>query len=356
MSPASTLHLGTGDSAVTTAQAGGKGRSLDTLCRLGVRVPEAFVVTTDAYRAAVAGRLGTELDRRIRALHPEAGLDVLTEESAAIRELLYTETEQHHADAAIRSAYAQLAERIGQDEPPVAVRSSSAAEDSADRSFAGEHDSYLWVLGADEVAAAVRQCWASLFTARAISYRARDGVESTDDAMGVVVQRMVDATAAGVFMTLNPANGDRSKVVIESVWGLGEPLVSGTVTPDRFVVDKITREVLTRDVAAKATRATRDPATGRGIATVPVDEADQNLPSLQKEHIEQLLEIAHLIENHAKTPQDGEFVIDAEHVHVVQARPETVWSTKPPRQVSKPNQGAMAHVLAALTGGAQAKP
>ncbi|QYN23214.1 PEP/pyruvate-binding domain-containing protein [Amycolatopsis sp. DSM 110486] len=351
MTAASTLHIGMGDNAVTTAQAGGKGRSLDTLCRLGVRVPEAFVVTTDAYRAAVTGSLGKELDRRIRALHPEADLTVLTDESAAIRELLFAETEQHGADADIRVAYAELAERTGDDEPPVAVRSSSAAEDSADRSFAGEHDSYLWVIGADEVSAAVRRCWASLFTARAISYRARDGVESTDDAMGVVVQRMVDATAAGVFMTLNPANGDRSKVVIESVWGLGEPLVSGTVTPDRFVIDKITREILTRDIAEKATRATRDPETGKGIATVPVDDADQSQPSLHKGHIEQLLEIAALIEKHAGTPQDGEFAIDGDHVHVVQARPETVWSTKPPKQVSQENRGALAHVLAALTGG-----
>ncbi|MFI5612605.1 PEP/pyruvate-binding domain-containing protein [Amycolatopsis sp. NPDC051903] len=348
-----TVRIGPGGTAVTTAVAGGKGRSLDTLSRLGIRVPEAFVITTDAYRAAVAGSLGTELDRRIRALHPEADLAALTEESAAIRELLFAETERHHADADIRAAYAELAERTGQAEPPVAVRSSSAAEDSADRSFAGEHDSYLWVIGADEVAAAVRRCWASLFTARAISYRARDGVESTDDAMGVVVQRMVDATAAGVFMTLNPANGDRSKVVVESVWGLGEPLVSGAVTPDRFVVDKVTREVLTREVARKDTRATRDPETGRGIATVDVPEDRRSDPSLTADHLEQLLDIARAIEKHAGTPQDGEFAVDADHVHVVQARPETVWSTKPPKQVSQHSRGAMAHVLSALTGGAR---
>jgi pyruvate,water dikinase len=112
---------------------------------------------------------------------------------------------------------------------------------------------------------------------------------------------------------------------------------------------------LSRDIADKPTHATRDPETGRGIATVPVEESKQDQPSLQKAHIEALMEIAHTIETHAGTPQDGEFVIDGEHVHIVQARPETVWSTKPPRQVSQGGSGALAHVLSALTGGTKPK-
>jgi pyruvate, water dikinase len=333
---------------LTTELAGGKGRSLDTLCRLGLRVPEAFVVTTAAYRAAVSGTVAAELDRRVAELRPDADTVAFEDAAAAIRDFLFAETEGHDAEALIRESYDKLTERLGQDEVAVAVRSSSAAEDSAQHSFAGEHDSYLWVIGADEVSAAVRRCWASLFTARAISYRARGGFSG--DAMGVVVQRMVDARAAGVFMTLNPVNGDRSKVVIESVWGLGEPLVSGSVTPDRFVVDKVSGEILTREVAAKADRATRDPVTGKGIATVEVDEPDRARPSLTTEEILELLDIARTVERHAGTPQDGEFALDDSAIHLVQARPETVWSSKPARRVSTGQTGAMAHVLRVIAG------
>jgi len=328
---------------------GGKGRSLDTLHRLGLRVPEAFVVTTEAYRSAVTGPLATEIDRRVAALRPDADLQTLHSESSAIRELLIAGTNGHTAETEILDAYQRLAERLGEEAPSVAVRSSSAAEDSADRSFAGEHDSYLWVLGAEEVGEAVRRCWASLFTARAISYRARDGARPTGDAMAVVVQRMVDARCAGVFMTLNPVNGDRSKVVVESVWGLGEPLVSGTATPDRFVLDKVTREVLVREVAEKPTRVTRDPVSGRGVVTVQVDEQDRRRPSLGDAQLLRLLEMARAVERHAGCPQDGEFAVDSEHVHLVQARPETVWTCKPTPRVTRDASGALAHVVTALT-------
>ncbi|MFC0542503.1 PEP/pyruvate-binding domain-containing protein [Kutzneria chonburiensis] len=336
-----------GDGELGVDRVGGKGRSLDTLHCLGLRVPEAFVVTTHAYRQAVGDKLVAEIDRRIAALGTDPDPEAVSSVSDSVRALVIAETADHSCDADIRAAYQQLASRLGQDEPAVAVRSSSAAEDSADRSFAGEHDSYLWVLGVDEVSAAVRQCWASLFTARAISYRARGGAD-VDDVMGVVVQRMVDADAAGVFMTLNPVNGDRSKVVVESVWGLGEPLVSATATPDRFVLDKITGEIIERNIVQKPTRATRNPVTGRGLATVPVDEADHSLPSLDDTQLRQLLDIARTVERHAGTPQDGEFAVADGEVHLVQARPETVWSSKPAPRITSAT-GAMGHVLSALT-------
>ncbi len=211
---------------------------------MGLTVPDAFIVTTSAYRAALPPLLADEIDGRISSIDAGADVGVIDETARQVRELLYAETANHAVDAQIREAYLTLAERLGVDSPPVAVRSSSAAEDSAEHSFAGEHDSYLWIIGPDEVSDAVRRCWASLFTARAITYRARNGLSTSDDAMAVVIQHMVDARAAGVFMTLNPVNGDRSKIVVESVWGLGEPLVSGTATPDRFIIDKVTKEVL----------------------------------------------------------------------------------------------------------------
>lgn len=346
-----TEHIAWLDSpdAPHVGQVGGKGRSLHTLSKLGLTVPEAFIVTTSAYRAALPKLLAQEIDRRIMAIDDDADLTTVDETARQVRELLYAETAQHAADSAIRDAYRRLAERLGQDLAPVAVRSSSAAEDSVEHSFAGEHDSYLWVIGADEVSDAVRKCWASLFTARAITYRARRGLSTTDDAMAVVVQHMVDARAAGVFMTLNPVNGDRSKIVVESVWGLGEPLVSGTATPDRFIVDKVTREVLERTVATKTHRATRDPQTGRGITLSEVAPADREAPSLSTAELNLLIEIARTVEARAGCPQDGEFAVHAEQIYLLQARPETVWSSKP-RSGAPTSASALTHVLNALTG------
>jgi pyruvate,water dikinase len=222
------------------------------------------------------------------------------------------------------------------------VRSSAAAEDAADASYAGEHDSYLDVVGADAVADAVVACWASLYTARAVAYRRGRPA----GAMAVVVQRMVAARAAGVFMTLNPANGDRATFVCEAVWGLGEPLVSGTVTPDRFAVNKISGEVVRREITHKPTRLGRS-----GIEPVP--EAERDAPCLTDDELAELLRIGRAVETAAGCPQDGEFAVDDQGVHLLQARPETVWSQRP-RTVAR-GRTALEAVLATLTGGHDAR-
>jgi pyruvate,water dikinase len=213
------------------------------------------------------------------------------------------------------------------------------------------------VRGADEVCEQVRRCWASLYTSRASAYRANAGADS-EDAMAVVVQRMVDARSAGVFMTLNPANGDRSKVVIESLWGLGEPLVSGTATPDRFTVDKITDEILKRDLADKDERMARDPQTGRGTCLLPVADADRARASLSDAEIHQLVQMGRTIERLTGKPQDGEFaVVDADddsadsNVYLLQARPETVWGNKSARRVAG-ESSVLSRVVSTLTGNA----
>lgn len=332
--------IGAGAEPLGADEAGGKGRALDELHRLGARVPPAFVLTAEAYRDAVSGGLGEEIASRVAAVGTD--VDALEEVSSEVRRLVFDGTAGHPADAELRAAYREL----GAD-AAVAVRSSSVAEDSAERSFAGEHDTYLWVSGEDAVSEAVRRCWASLFTARAISYRGGTG----EDAMAVVVQRMVDATASGVFMTLNPANGDRSKIVVESVWGLGEPLVSGQVNPDRFMIDKVTREILDRAVADKPTRAVRDPDTGQGIAVVPVAEPNRNRPSLTDEQLDELIELARKIERHAGCPQDGEIALDDTQLYLLQSRPETAWSSRPAQSVTGGGSSdALTHVIAALGG------
>lgn len=352
--------IGDSDERLSASVVGGKGRGLDLLVRAGLRVPEAFVVTTDCFRGAVSAQLRAELDNRIAGVAGETDLAVLDGVTEEVRTLLFEGTAGHAGEDDIRAAHRSLRERTGQHDLAVAVRSSSAAEDAADRSFAGEHDTYLWVLDEDEVCEQVRHCWASLFTSRAVSYRAAANAvpDAPEDAMAVVVQRMVDAEAAGVFMTLNPLNGDRSKIVIESLWGLGEPLVSGTADPDRFAVDKVTREILKREIATKPKRAARNGTSGRGIANLPVPEAEQNTTSISDDTIAELVRMARILEKSAGCPQDGEFAVaggaaasdsDADRVFLVQARPETVWSTKPTRSVTAGDADALSRVISTLT-------
>ena len=333
---------------------GGKGSGLAFLVAGGVRIPPAFVVTADGYRRAVGPDLRAAVAERLAAIPAGAPGQALEEHSAAVRALIMDGTEDHPLRAELREACEELQARTGEPALTVAVRSSSIAEDAADRSFAGEHDTYLWVDGADEVDLRVRQCWASLVTARAVAYRggAAGALAAEDLAMAVVVQQMAPARAAGVFMTLNPSNGDRSKVMIESVWGLGEPLVSGEADPDRFLVDKITGEIVRRDICAKATEAVRDPATGRGVALAEVPPERAAEPSLTPGEVAELVRVARLVERAAGAPQDGEFAVLAgeapDNVCLLQCRPETVWSRKPPK-AHAPGRTAMQAVLATLT-------
>lgn len=335
------------DESGGSALIGGKGNGLAELGRAGLAVPQAFVVTTHAFRDAVAGPVAAEIARRCAAVADEQDLAALDVAGAEIRDLLVDGTEDAPHDAELRAALRDLEERCGEPDLAVAVRSSSAAEDAADKSFAGEHDTYLWVRGEDEVALHVRRCWASLFTSRALAYRrAATPSEFADDAMAVVVQRMVDARSAGVLMTLNPANGDRSKVVMESLWGLGEPLVSGTATPDRFVVDKVTREIVSRELADKPERLVHDRARGWGTTSEAVEAEQRECPSLTDPEILALVDMGRTIERHAGCPQDVEFAVadggdgDSE-VLLLQSRPETVWRGRGPRRVSTSSAGSV---------------
>jgi len=345
--------------AAEVALVGGKGAGLHRLVALGARVPAGFVVTTAAFAAAVGAP--EEIEAPLRAL-PEDAPVAAVEEAAAQARAALAHAIRAAADVpvldAVRAAYRELgagAEPGGQTgagtgaagggtgvgatgHPGVAVRSSAAAEDAADASYAGEHDSYLDVVGPDAVADAVVDCWASLYTARAVAYRRGRAA----GAMAVVVQRMVAARAAGVFMTLNPANGDRATFVCEAVWGLGEPLVSGAVTPDRFALNKISGEVVRREIAHKPTRL-------GSAGTEPVPDAEQDLPCLTEDELAELLRIGRAVETAAGAPQDGEFAVDDDGVHLLQARPETVWSQRP-RTVTR-GRTALEAVLATLTGG-----
>ena len=213
---------------------GGKGRSLAEMANAGLAVPGGFYLTTGAYRRFVAEN---DLQAAIIDLvKPEIGEFTLSFDKAsnAIQALFRKATLSDDMAAEIRQAY----DALEGDDSPVAVRSSANAEDLPDMSFAGQQDTYLNVRGADAVVEAVRDCWASLWTSRAISYRHEMGIEQDTVAMAVVVQTMVPADVSGILFTANPTTGERSEMIINASFGLGEAVVGGQVTPDTYAVDR----------------------------------------------------------------------------------------------------------------------
>jgi pyruvate,water dikinase len=244
----------------------------------------------------------------------------------------------------IARRYAELAELVGIDEPPVAVRSSALGEDSQDATFAGQQETYLWVRGADHVCDAVRDCWVSLFTPRAISYRAElDG--EAEPAMGVTVQQMVDAEVSGVMFTCNPVSGDPSMVAINASWGLGIAVVSGETTPDDYLLSKVTGEVVRSTINAKEIEYVPD-AAGRGTVRAEVPAERRGEPCLGGEQLAALLEVARRIEGHFGTRQDIEWAFERgrplpDAPLVLQARPVTAL----PDPATKVSDSAMSLVL-----------
>jgi pyruvate,water dikinase len=322
--------------------AGGKGASLGELLRAGIRVPDGFVVTTAAFRTTV-GALA--LAERVTALDAAADL---TAPCAELRSVVESAPLPDDVAAAVTAAYEALA---GPDQP-VAVRSSATSEDSAEASFAGLQDTYLWVRGADAVLAAVRRCWASLYSVESVAYRLRRGLAEDDLAMAVVVQRMVDSRSSGVMFTRSPLNGDRSVVCVDASWGLGSAVVSGEVTPDSFVVSKVTGEVAKRFIATKCTWHRPDPA-GSGVVDRDVPGELQDIPSISAEELAELVATARRVEAHYGSPQDIEWAIDdAGEVFLLQSRPETVWAEKDASaaRLATPAARPFDHVLNMLGG------
>jgi pyruvate,water dikinase len=256
---------------------GGKCANLGELTRAGFPVPPGFAVTTAAY-------------------------------------------ERDDVGDAVAAAYAELG-----DDVPVAVRSSAVAEDMPDASFAGVQDTYLWVRGADSVLEHVRRCWASAFNPEAVSYRAEHGIEH--GSMSVAVQLMVDARVAGVMFTLNPVSGDPSSIAIDASWGLGVTVVGGDVTPDSFLVSKVTREVKRSVIGAKEIECVAGP---NGTITRDVDAERRARLCLTPEEIDVLVELGRRVERHYGRAQDIEWAIDRHtgELFLLQARPETVWANK----------------------------
>jgi len=330
---------------------GGKSSSLGEMMNAGLPVPPGFAVTVEAYHTM---RQAHDLRGHVNDVLGQVDLnDVrgLEQASGHIRSMI-EQVPLHDAVAAqVREAYDALCERCDSDTIPVAVRSSATSEDMPDASFAGEHDTFLWVRGADDVLGAMTRCWSSLFTARAMAYRHEMGYDHGLVEMSVAVQKMVHPKAAGVAFTLNPTDGDRSQVAIDSSWGFGEAVVGGEVTPDNFLVDKVLGEIVRRTVSAKDVEyRLTDHDT---VEKVPVDAARVLAPSLTDDEIKAIARLARRAEKHYGIPQDVEWAVDRElpdgdNVILLQARPETVWSRRPRTPVASADGDLMASIVNTL--------
>jgi len=313
---------------------GGKNANLGEMIQGKIPVPPGFALTARAYEEFITK---TGIAQKIYRIIDETVTDVnnpkqYEEASKKIRTLIESTSMPAEIEKSIRDAYNELNKQAGGTETFVAVRSSATAEDLPDASFAGQQETFLNVKGADDLIDKTIKCWSSLFTPRAIYYRNQKGFKHEEVLISVGVQKMVNAKAAGVIFTLDPVTGETDKIVIEANWGLGESVVSGSVTPDHFVVDKKTLKLADKTIAKKTVEYIRDPETGRTIhANVPEDKQEQ--PCLTDEEIARLAEIARSIEEHYGKAQDIEFSVDRdlsfpESVFIVQSRPETVWSVK----------------------------
>ena len=326
---------------------GGKGGSLGELECAGIAVPPGFVVRTGAFE-----RFLQELERaapvraRVEALQPE-DLPEIQACSRELRRRIEDAPLPPDVAADIAGAHATLA---GDSPIAVAVRSSATTEDASDASFAGLQDTYLWVTTVSNALDRVRSCWASLYSVESISYRRARRFPEAGVAMAVVVQTMVNARTAGVMFTRSPTTGDRSVITVESAWGLGSAVVGGEVTPDRWVIGKVTGEISVRTISDKAIEHV--PAASGGVEAVEVAEERRRLASMSDAELETLRMIGRSVERHYGSAQDIEWAVDRRsgEILLLQSRPETVWSAKDAAPVARPAENPLAHVMSVFGG------
>jgi pyruvate,water dikinase len=313
---------------------GGKNANLGEMINAGIPVPPGFAITAFSYKkyieeTGISSKIYEVIKETVTNVDDPKQYEIA---SKRIRELIESTPMPKDIETAVRTAYEEMCRRLNMKDVFVAVRSSATAEDLADASFAGQQETFLNVRGIKELLEATVKCWSSLFTPRAIFYRTEKGFAHEQVFISVGVQKMVNSRAAGVTFTINPVTGDPSQIVIEGNYGLGEAVVSGSVTPDDFVVDKKSMKIVERRLAKKTVAYLRDSNTGKTVhVEVPVDK--QEAPCIADEEVLRLGELANRIEQHYGRPMDIEWAIDRDlqfpgSMFIVQARPETVWSQK----------------------------
>lgn len=328
-------------------EVGGKGGSLGELTRAGIAVPSGFVIRTRAFEQFLANLEREDPVRsRVAALRPN-DLEAVGACAKTLRERIASAALPDALASELTAAYEALRTRSGQSD--VAVRSSATTEDASDASFAGLQDTFLWVRDGAQMLERVRACWASLYSLESISYRRHRDIAERDVAMAVVVQSMVDARAAGVMFTRSPLTGDRSVVTIEGAWGLGSAVVGGEVTPDRWVMGKITGEISVREISDKHIEHRRAAAGGVEASAVP--EERRRVACLSDAELEQLRRVARQVERHYGCAQDIEWAFDLRGaLMLLQSRPETVWSSREAAPAARAAADPLLHVMSIFGG------
>ena len=331
---------------------GGKNASLGELIKAGFNVPLGLCVISDAYVRFIQEN---NLWERIEVLLPSSAEEA-EEASKEIRRLMESHDVPEEVAEEIKRAYKMMIDYLkglGIHEPKFSVRSSGTAEDLPTASFAGQFDTFLWIEGEDNIIENVKRCWSSLFTARGIEYREAKKISHKESLMGIGIQLMVDAKAAGVLFTLNPVNGDRSVIQMETNWGLGESVVKGITPVDTFGVGKVSYDITTRSIQTKLLQCVPD-YSRREVIEKEVPDELQNAPSLNDEEVIELAKQARSIEKYYKCPQDIEFAIDKnlefpKNILILQSRPETNWGQRQ-EPLTKPRGHIVDHMLDWLAG------
>jgi pyruvate,water dikinase len=295
---------------------GGKGLSLARMAAGGLPVPPGFHITTHAYHRFLSENRLTDA---VLSAAAQAGPDdpaTFERASAQIQSLLAQSAIPEDAAGLIEKSY----DGLSKDDPPVAVRSSATAEDLPEMSFAGQMETYLNVCGGTNVLDAVKRCWGSLWTARALSYRAQHGIRPEDVSIAVVVQQLVPADAAGVLFTANPMTGARDQMMLNAAWGLGEAIVGGQVTPDTIIVAKRTGAIASQEIADKTVMTVR---VSGGTREEPVPKEKRTRPALQLAEAAELVRLGAKIEQLYGQPMDIEWAMCQQRIFILQARPIT---------------------------------
>lgn len=316
--------------------AGKKCSHLGEMRRAGLPVPPGFALTLDAYnkflRDSGLEQVITEyLAKNRSALEKDVGLFEKVS-SYIIEELILSKGMPAELEELIMSFYEKLNEQSSMDDVPVAVRSSGPV------SMPGQFDTFLNVRGQKNLMEKIIRVWASSFNARAMAYRLQRGMKLESSPIGVAVLKMINAKSSGVMFTLDPVNGDRSRIFIEGSWGLGESLVSGQVTPDKYILDKVTLDLSQKTICCKVMEMIYGPQGD--IIPRDVEKERQEAPCLDAGEIVELAKLGKKIEKHYGTPQDIEWAVDKnlpfpDNIIILQARPETIWSKKPAKQVTQ---------------------
>ena len=295
------------------ALAGGKGASLGAMLGAGLPVPEGFAVLTQAYSDFVDHNGFAEAVRHLVEDVPGDDPAAIADAAQALKDRFLAGAIPPHVAEAIANAYAEIGAGL------VVVRSSATAEDLPGASFAGQHDSFLNVEGPQDVADAVRGCWASLWNPRAVSYRKRVGLDTTDIAIAVVVQRMIDADRSGVLFTANPLDHRRDRMLLSASWGLGEAVVGGDVSPDNWVLDGAGK-VLDHHLSDKQVITLRE---GKGTVSRPMPEDKRSAVSLSDTEVAELARLGATAQAYFDSPQDLEWAVEGGRIYLVQSRPIT---------------------------------